>query len=343
MPDTLGRLTLRRHRFAAVDPHQSVLIAGPWIGELGVAMIRWGPYMRALAGEGHQVVCGGIEGFEALYADFASEYWSIPHETVREIRGTEQLYNDGVLHDCWQRDELRHHARRKQLHYPDHLHQAIAAAFHDTVTQAGWPDARVIMQLGEARRFAPLMASAADRDYAASVSTTRGVDRWVMVLPRLRPVQALERTWPPATYLDVITALARSLSSSGIAVVGSRLYEAAFADLVDGLANRHVVSLIDQPFGVQLAFWERAAVATGPPSGGLCLAYLLGVPLVHWEKPGAPTMRHGQLWRDGQEPAFSAAAGVVSEWIDVDESGHHAARLVARVTDLDERRRRACN
>ena len=62
------------YEFAPLDRARHIVAAGPWLGEVGVAMMRWAPYLRALASAGWQVACGGLTGHEPIYEDFAAQY-----------------------------------------------------------------------------------------------------------------------------------------------------------------------------------------------------------------------------------------------------------------------------
>jgi len=319
------------YEFAPLDRARPIVAAGPWLGEVGVAMMRWAPYLRALASAGWQVACGGLTGHEPIYEDFAAQYWGLAQKDARLLLGSEQIYNDGVLHVRWQEGDLRAECARKGYVYPAALHREIAAAFDTRLSRLEGKFVRVVQRMGPQRRFAPPRGRANDREVARAALLSWGVDRFLMFLPRRRAVQAEARTWPIETYLEFVVRLSAVTPRWGIAILGSGPYEADFACRVDRLRIPRTVNLIGESLAVQLGFWQIASMSTGPPSGGLCPSYLLGVPILHWEKPGQPALRKGQPWRTTQEPAFTAAAGVVSEWALVGDDFSGGADLIARL------------
>ena len=50
---------------------QSVLVAGPWVGEFGYELFRWQGHLRALAPKYDRVIVASRPGHELLYKDFA--------------------------------------------------------------------------------------------------------------------------------------------------------------------------------------------------------------------------------------------------------------------------------
>lgn len=56
------------------EKEDRVLLAGPWVGELGWELFHWQGYLRHLSTKIAKVIVVGREGHQALYEDFCSEY-----------------------------------------------------------------------------------------------------------------------------------------------------------------------------------------------------------------------------------------------------------------------------
>jgi hypothetical protein len=284
-------------------------------------MIRWIPYLRSLVHSlpGAGLVAGGYANDFPLYRDLVSEYWVVPEDVRSPLHNQEQMLNDGVFHGIAGNDGYERDARRKRLPSHASLHRAIARGWFAEVRSRQLDVARIVCALGQSRAHrrlepAPDASMLADRILqSAGIGPSELV---VLVLPRLRAVQRETRTWSPRCYLAAV----RVLRDAGLPVVvlGTRGHEWELAGVDLG---ERVVNSIGLSFELQLAFWERAAVATGPPCGGLVAGYLMGVPLVHWYKPGAFPCRHGVRWDEGAEADYSVF-GVRASWVEVgDDAG----------------------
>ncbi len=305
-------------------------LAGPWLGEFGVQLIRWIPYLRGISTMEMRprIIAGGYINDLPLYRDFASEFWVVPDRLRADLLNQEQHLNDGVFHSIGNNDGFARDARRKGL--PDHseLHLSVARGWASVVTRRGLQLHRLVCKLDSLRSHQTLSANSDARFVIGRLLDAAGIgleERLVLVLPRLRSVQQHTRSWSPNIYLTVV----RRIQERGlpVALLGTRLQEAALADV--RLGGR-VVNAIGYTFDLQLALWERAAVASGPPCGGLVPGYLTNTPLLHWYKPGAFPVRQGVRWNEGPEADY-AVLGIRSNWIEVPEAADAVDAVVEKI------------
>ncbi len=321
-----------------------VVFCGPWLGELGVEMVRWVPYLRSIRAaqpEAH-LVAGGYANSACLYRDFADEFWVLDEGYRHAFLNRETSFNYGVFHELSGNDAYREHAARKGFDDTSAVHREIGAAWFAELERRRLHPSLIVSALGESRAHRPLSAGDHARHRALELLERKGAaptDGIVMLLPRLRALQGAQRSWSPTFYRRVIGELSE-VPDSVVIMLGSRTHEASLA----ALGNQpHVLDAIGEGLDVQLAFWERSALGSGPPSGGLVPGYFTGTPLLHWYKPGLFPTRHGRPWNELAERDYEVF-GITSEWIEVDEAPSSAHRLVGTIAaHLDRTRDRTAS
>ncbi len=305
-----------------------VILAGPWMGELGVSLIRWIPYLRALHRDDPEayLIAGGYAYCARPYLDFCDEYWVLPDEIRACFLNRDTSFNYGVFHGMCGNSRYAEHENSKGWPLSTDVHTRIAEAWLQAAAARGPTPSRMVADMGEEREFALLSSSPAARDRARALFARAklNVDNGcVLFLPRLRQLQGKLRSWPTAVYLNAISALAHELPVP-VVVLGSREHEGDLTEI--GQISPRVIDTMGEGFDVQLAFWEVGSAGIGPPSGGLVPGYLTKTPLVHWYKPGLFPMRHGQPWNVSCEPDY-AVFGIRSEWIEIGEDGAGIAEM----------------
>ena len=329
IPGTHGHGTAERH----------VLLAGPWVGELGVAMIRWVPYLRHLrrAHPHSYFIASGYANWQVLYADFCDEYWILPDQFQQELLNRETSFNYGALHHFCGNDSYREHALRKGLPITPEVHERIALMWLREAERRRFATMTLVMKLGNERAFEPLRASDPVRARAGRLLAACGADptvhRIVMMLPRCRLHQSQTRGWPPEVYEAAITTIARQ-DDLALILLGSPAHEGQFVGY--GRQFSRLVNLIGEGLEQQLAFWELADLGTGPPTGGLVPGYLTRTPLLHWYKPGQFPTRHGVPFHQSAEQDY-AIFGIRSRWIEVPEAPAVPERLLQQIRTALER------
>jgi hypothetical protein len=325
-----------RNSSASLRTSPKVILAGPWIGELGVSLIRWIPYLRYLKSQQDDVyfIAGGYRAFACLYRDFCDEYWILPDSYQKAFQDKETSFNYGVFHEVAGHRDYREHALRKGFPATDRLHKMIALQWFRQVVRRRLSVYSLVTRLGDERLFLPLSASRFYQSRMLSLlerkSIVQGRDPIIMFLPRCRKLQSEQRSWNPDFYKEVATRLVRDL---GVAVVllGSVLHEAPLVNFAR--ESPKMVNLLEQGLEQQIAFWEVADLGLGPPSGGLVPGYLTGTPLLFWYKPDRFPRRHGRRWDEVAEADYSVF-GIKAQWVEVSEDPLEIQNVVDGVAHI---------
>lgn len=319
-----------------------VYLAGPWVGELGVALIRWIPYLRWLKQNNQNVyfIAGSYENFMYLYSDFVDEYWVLPEKYANIFLNRETSYNYGTFHELLENISYREHATRKRFTIPFEEHCLIALSWLKKIEKRDFLAVKLIVSLAnEGRIFFYYTATTNLKIKAIKMLQEKDIDlkkdKIICILPRLRKLQP-ERSWTVAFYKNLLNKISSEIQNIAIIVLGSQNHEYPLQYFV---GNGKVINIVGETnsLDLQIAFWNLADAATGPLSGGLVMGYLLKIPLIHWYKPDQFPKRKGIPWNLEAEKDYSAVRGIVSSWIQVEDSNKGIQSVIQTISLIKKR------
>lgn len=330
-------------KFNNFESDKEIWIAGPWLGEVGVSLIRWIPYLRWIkrTNKNVYIIASGYKNYLCLYRDFVDEYWVLPEYYKEVFLNRETSYNYGVFHEMFHYQLYREHAVRKNLGIPSNDHFNIAINYLNELIKRKIKKYFFIMHLDDRGRvFYKYKPSEDIYIKAIKALESKGVDiekdPIILFLPRMRKLQE-ERSWQASFYYDYFNKFKETYPRYALVILGSLDHEKEIQGM--GKEIDKVVNLIPEQMGLeyQIAFWNLADIAIGPPSGGLVLAYIVGVPLIHWYKPNKFPKRKGIHWDIEAEKDYIDISGIKSSWIEVPEDIQGIREAILSVENLLKR------
>lgn len=316
------------------NKNDRIVIVGPWLGELGVALIRWIPCLRYYKSVNLNVyiIINGYKNHFCLYRDFADEYWVIPDFYSKIFLNKETSYNYGVFHYLMGNNKFVEHAVRHYYNVNFNAHDNLNLIILENIAKLKKTPCYIISELEEiGRNFYYYEPTPKSIETAEMILQNKGIKiserKVVCFLPRMRILQP-ERSWSFTFYKELLEKLDGLSNEFLVVLMGSALHEFKLISLSNEFKN--IVSTIgeDNELDLQLTFWRKAKFAMGPPSGGLVLAYILGVPLVHWYKPDHIPLRKGIPWNEIAEPDYTCIRGIKSSWLDVTDDSNGIIKVL---------------
>jgi len=336
-PNTIERPKVIYNTDLTSYRRKEVFIGGPWIGELGVAMIRWVPFLRYIkkCTSNSYLITGGYVNEYCLYRDFADEYWVLSDSYKYNFLNQETSFNTAVFHEVNGNTAYREHASRKGFRNSKAMHERIAFQWFREIVLRNLRPSRLLIYLGSGRKYIKMKADSRQREQTMNILSKRKLDpnreTFLLFLPRFRKLQSDVRSWSINFYKKCITRLTNEVRIV-VVILGSIFHEKEMIGF-DGRSNR-IINTISMHAGLdlQLAFWEIAQIGVGPPSGGLVLGYLTGTPLLHIYKPGRFPVRHGKRWDEACEHDY-AIFGIKSNWVEAADDDTGVTNVVKRVSE----------
>jgi hypothetical protein len=322
---------------------KSVVIAGPWLGELGVMLIRWIPYLRWIREKHPDVylIAGGYKNYVCLYSDFIDEYWVLPDLYKRKFLNIETSFNYSVLHEVFGNTEYIEHAIRKSFPSTKKIHLNIAYSWLSNIKKNFERDNfGIVNMLSEGRVFYKYKSTNKAKCTLDNLLKKKNIDpkkdNIVMFLPRLR-IHQNNRSWSVKFYKKLLFDMHNSYPKMGIIIIGSKEHENKLSSFME--KEEKIINLISNKYSIdhQIAAWNISDYAIGPPSGGLVLAYIIGVPLLHMFKPNAFPKRKNVRWDILAEPDYISINGIKSEWIEVDENDSDIKYILDKIDKINKR------
>ena len=322
--------------------NQAVWLAGPWLGEFGVALIRWIPYLRWLKHSNPQIylIAGGYKEYHCLYSDFVDEYWVLPSDYKDVFLNQETPYNYGTLHGLLGNTSYYDYCKRKNINSHDEDHYKIALSWLKKIKdQRILVDKFLIYLNNKGRIFYSYRPSFSALNEAFKVLNQKKINlelnKIVCFLPRMRKWQP-ERSWSISFYKSFISKVLKELPHVGIIILGSCEHEGDLQGFSEGYDRVVNAMLGNASLDLQIAFWNLADVATGPLSGGLVMGYVIGKPLIHWYKPNQFPKRKGIAWNEEAEKDYTSIKGILSSWVEVSDSDSSASSVMRLIQHIDQ-------
>jgi len=235
---------------------ESILVAGPWVGEFGYELFRWQAQLRALAPQYDQVYVASRPGHALLYRDFANfiPFDSDPNPCADRFNGSET--------------DIMPRVEKAFGHIPYTSFRSAADKFHDK-------DPCSYVKLGEPF---PAMPPYELIFHARNINVNTGQMR-----PRLAE-DKIRRNWDYDKWVELTTFFQEY--GYEMASIG----DPRAAHHLPGTQDRRGLPLDDLAAMLRAGGW-----IIGPSSGPMHFATLCGCPQLVWGAPPLER-RYKETW-----------------------------------------------
>jgi len=265
-----------------VKNQESMLLAGPWVGELGWELFAWQGFLRKLAIERkfERVVIACRSGHEYLYEDFATDF--IPYNPKCENK-TDMCHNYGELSSL--KDFFQYW---QQPHY-----ESATVIPYNNYPQQWW--------LSESWQKRQLLIPYGDRHNTSKIPLI------LMIVRDTNKCNTSFRNWP--VYSAQLFADYFGKHGIPVACIG----KSDSAIHISGTIDKR-----DIPINELVHIMCKASVIVGPQSGPIHLASLCRLPQMCWQTKQEHSQRTKISWNPFNTPVMTLPAPSDDYWRERD-------------------------